>query len=423
MKIISITGTKGKTTITRAISYTLKNYGENTLRVDTDGHYVNEKQKSTLLESKQIFGLVPTVCPGKYLLTMKKYYPNYTAILETAIGSSGRGGLGYRKHNIGIFSNVFEDHLGASKRLKTRKDISKAKNFIFSAIGGENGYAVFNADDNLVCSQLNCISTKRKVTLVPVGYNLNFFNTKKHLDNNGIVITKKDNYLILKSKNKTINLLDIRDIDWTFKGNFNPSIYNLMLILGGLYSFNEGNLPKIKKCITVLKNYKPEKHGGRLTLLENKQGVKIMVDYAHEKYSLNEVATLAKKNSNGKTIGVVRLAPDRTDKMIIETGQFIADSFDSFIIYDKIDGISKKRYISTGLTPTREKGDVSKLFLQGILSKKSKKNAVRIIIEENAIKKAAEIANPGDTVVIICGDDHKKTIDYIKKYFKASFVK
>ena len=93
MKIISITGTKGKTTVTRVLSYVLHRLGENTLRVDTDGHYINELQKSTLTDSKNIFSLVPTVCPGKYLLDMRKYCPSYTAILETAIGSSGKGGL------------------------------------------------------------------------------------------------------------------------------------------------------------------------------------------------------------------------------------------------------------------------------------------------------------------------------------------
>jgi len=98
MKIISITGTKGKTTVTRALSEIIYKSGENVLRVDTDGHYINEKRKSTLEDSKKLFMLVPTVCPGKYLLDVKKYFPDFTAVFETAIGSSGSAGLGYGLH-------------------------------------------------------------------------------------------------------------------------------------------------------------------------------------------------------------------------------------------------------------------------------------------------------------------------------------
>lgn len=419
MQIISITGTKGKTTVTRALSYVLHKQKESTLRVDTDGYYINEKQKGTLSESKKLFGLVPTVCPGKYLLAMQKYYPNFTAVLETAIGSSRRGGLGYRRHKVGIFTNVLEDHLGVTKRLQTREDIAKAKNFIFSAIG-ENGYAIFNADDKLVCSQLRCIPKKRSVTLLPVGFDLRHFDTQTHLEKGGSLITAADGFIILKTKNKNSRLIKIADIPWTFQGNFKPSVYNLMFILAGLHAAVDGHLSK--KIIATLKGYRMDNAGGRLTLLENKQGVKILVDFAHEKYSLKEVADLAKKLSQNKTTGVLRLAPDRTDKMLLETGQFIANSFDYIFVYDKIDGIIRKSYISTGLTPSRKKGEISSIFLKGILSKKTDQQARQIIIEEKAIIESARLAEPGDVIVIICGDDHKRTLGYVKKYFKASFV-
>lgn len=419
MKIITITGTKGKTTVTRALSYLIHNTEKNTLRVDTDGYYVNEKRQGTLEESKKLFGLLPTVCPGKFLLAMKNFNFDFVAILEAAIGSSRRAGLGYRNHNIGIFTNVLEDHLGVSERLKKKKDIAKAKNFIFSALK-EKGFAIFNADDKLVCSQLKFISEKRKITLVPIGYHFKFFNIDKHLKNGGKIICAEKNHILLKSKNSQKKLLDIRSITWSFGGAYKPSVYNLMLTMGGFYAFNNGTISL--KILAPIKNYKLDSFGGRLTVFENKDKVKIILDFAHEKYSLKEVANLAKKISENKTIGVVRLAPDRTDKMILETGQYIANCFDNIIIYDKIDGISKKQYKSKGLTPSRNVGDVSKILLNGILSARKKNGTERIIIEEYAIKKASEIAKSGDVVIVICGDNHKKTIGYIKKYFKASFI-
>ena len=130
MKIISITGTKGKTSVARIIDYVLRNSNKTTLRVDNDGHYINGKRKSTLDDSINFFGKTPSVCPGKYLITMKRYFPDFTAILECSIGSAGEG-LGYRFHDVGIFTNVYFDHIKKEKGIKTRRDLANRKSFIF----------------------------------------------------------------------------------------------------------------------------------------------------------------------------------------------------------------------------------------------------------------------------------------------------
>ena len=420
MKIIAITGTKGKTTIARALSHIISKQGEKTLRVDTDGYYINEKQLGTLSESVRLFGLVPTVCPGKYLIAMKKFFPDFTAILEESLGCSRQPGLGYAKHDIGIFSNVLEDHLGATKRLKKRSDIAKAKRFIFTAIE-KNGTLVFNADDKYVCSQLKHIPESAMATLLPIGFKFNFFDLKKHLLAGGQAITIEDNHIMIKTKTGTRKIIDPAEIAWTFGGAFQPSLYNLMFVLGGLLAYTNNKITQ--EHLSELRKYKLSQFGGRLTILENKKTkVKILVDFAHEKYSLLEIGRLARKLASGKTTGIVRLAPDRTNKMIFETGQFIANGFDNFIVYDKIDGIEKKIYKGQGQIPTRNIGDISRIFLDGILSKKRTGEARQIIIEEDAIKNAASLAHAGDVVVVICGKDHKKTINHVRKYFKASFA-
>lgn len=419
MKIISITGTKGKTTITRALSYIINKSGENVLRVDTDGHYINEKRKSTLEDSKKLFMLVPTVCPGKYLLDAKKMYPNFTAVFETAIGSSGSAGLGYGLHQIGIFTNILEDHLQSSSRLKERIDLANAKRFIFSRID-VGGTVVFNADDEYVCSQIEAVPEFRKpVYFLPAGFNFKYFDVKKHFDNDGKIITVEDGWVIVKSKSSSEKIIKVSDVKWTFEGHFTPSVYNLMFIIGGLYAYNGGQVSEKNK--KMLKKYKMDKFGGRLTMLENKKGVKIMVDYAHEKFSLEEVAKLGRKIAKNKLIGVVRMAPDRKNEIIFETGEYIADKYDSFIVYDKIDGVNKKEYIGRKSNFNRKAGEVSEILYKGIISKRGQDITERILEEKEAIKRAAEVSESGDLVIVICGDDHKKTIEYVKKYFKANF--
>ena len=418
MKIISITGTKGKTTVTRVLSAILHSQKNNTLHVDTDGYAVNQRRLGTLDQSKSLFNLVPTVCPGKYLLAMKRYFPDYVAILECSIGSSGSAGLGYGYHNIGIFTNVFEDHLGASSRLKKRSDIAKYKNFIFKNIRG-NGYAIFNADDRLVTSQLKYIPQDLNVQQIPCGIHFKGFDIKSHLDSGGVCLTVEDGFAVIKNGASVKKLLRLKDVPWTFGGVFTPSVYNILFVLGGIYGFLEGKIPK--SYINALVAYQFDADGGRMTLLKGREGCQIIVDYAHEKYSLRSIGLLAKQMASqdgGKTIGVVRLAPDRTNHMIHETGFFIAKSFDRHVVYDKIDGINKTEYrAARGLIRHRAAGEVSKIFYNGLVSGGAEPHYH--ISEEEAIKKAALITKNNDVVVVICGDDHRKTIAWVKKYFSA----
>lgn len=419
MKIIAVTGTKGKTTIVRALSEVLHRSGETTLRVDTDGYYVNERQMGTLEESKKLFNLVPTVSPGRYLLAMQQHYPNFVAILEAAIGSGGKAGKGYGLHDIGIFSNVYEDHLGISDDIKTRAGIAKRKSFIFSEIN-MNGYAVFNADDKLVCSQLKEIPEFRSVQLLPCSFSRPIFDIKSHLSKGGKAFTILNENIVIQSKTESKSILSVKEIPWTFDGKYAPSIKNLLLIIGGLYAFFNGDIPQ--KTLDALKNYRFDKDGGRLSLIENDSHVKVLIDFAHERQSLSEIARLAKslkKNSKNRTIGIVRLAPDRTDKMIFDTGKYIAPLFNHLIIYDKIDGMQRKEYIGVKSNIKRAAGEVSEIFFNGAMSSKRKnKGTERIIIESNAVKRASEIAQQGDVVVYICNDDHKKSIAYAQKYFR-----
>jgi len=420
MKIISVTGTKGKTTVVRALDFVLRKSGTSTLRVDTDGHYINGKQKSTLGDSKKLFMLVPTVCPGKYLLDARKMYPDFTAVFETAIGSSASAGLGYGLHQIGIFTNILEDHLKASKRLQTKADLAKAKRFIFNRIDVE-GTVIFNADDKYVCSQIEAVPEFRKpVYFLPVGLDFKYFDLKSHLKKNGKYITVENDWVVIKGKKTNNRIIAIKDIVWTFNGAFQPSVFNLMFIIGGIYVHNQGKVTATN--LHYLKKYRFDKFGGRLTLLENKKGVKILVDYAHEKFSLEEVAKLGKAISTGRVIGVIRLAPDRQDEIIYETGKYIADKYDDLIVYDKIDGVVRKEYKGRKSFFNRKIGEVSQILYQGIRDNKKQGLVERVVREDLAIKRAGELAQKGDLVVVICGDDHKRTVKLAQKYFKAKFI-
>ncbi len=414
-QLISVTGTKGKSTIVYILGQILSRT-ENILRVDTTGYYVNGEQKGTLESTRRVSRLVPTVCPGRFLVAMEDV-AEFTAVLECSLGCSNPAGLGYKVHNVGVFTNVFEDHLGSTERLNSKADIANAKRFIFSRIHPEEGYAVFNADDEFVCSQLDAV--KNSVSKVPCGINFSAFNLDKHLRAGGVAVTVENGKIVIKTAAASQEVINLKDITWSFGGEYEPSVYNLLFIVGALWARRGGKLEA--GDIKALKESKLDPYGGRLTRLDSAKGVKIIADYAHEKFSLAAVGDLAKGlcDKDGKVIGVVRLAYDRTDELINDTAKYIAPHFNEFIVYDKIDGHIRKPKKTLGKFKMIV-GHISQLFAAGL--SKYNANVTRVVREDKAIKEAAKRAQTGDVVVIIVNDDIKRSIGFIKKYFEAYFV-
>lgn len=422
--IISVTGTKGKTTTVAVIADVLQKLGKNTLKVDTTGHFVNGERRSTLDDSKEAWRLVPSVCPGRYLWEFHanpQLQENGVAVLECSLGSSAMSGLGYRYHNVGVFLNVFEDHIGSSDRIQSKADIAKAKDFIFSRLDPYDGYAAFNADDEYVASVFDKIpkNLNQAERVLPVGLNFDHFNLDKHLQEGGKAITIEGTNVVLRSMNGDETLADLKKIPWAFQGTFMPSVWNILSAVGALYAYFAGHLPK--NFTETIESVRLDQYGGRLTLLENDQHVKILADYAHEKVSLAMVADLARTmlSKDGKLIGVVRLAHDRTDDLMRETGHVVGKAYDELVVYEKIDGHWRQPK-ATGMRFPQIVGRTSEIFAGAI--KEVNPNVNRILREDEALNYAAEIAKPGDVVVVIVNDDIKRSIGFIKQSFKAEFV-
>lgn len=434
MKKITITGTKGKTTVSNILADVLRKLEPKVLHVDTNGAYINGELVISKLQSQATWDVVPTVCPGRFLyllhdptspLEMGQDHSTLpgVAVLESSLGSGTVSGLGYYGHDVGVFTNVFEDHLGSRPDLNSRKDIGKSKRFVFSRIN-RDGYAVFNADDDIVCENLS--SCKEGVTLIPFGLTFSHFDHARHLAQGGNALTIIDGQVVFQVGAKHTQLFSVKDVIWTFEGKFEPSLYNLLAVTSALIAYNNGTVSQEISNMIVASRLDP--YGGRLTLLKNQQGVTILADYAHEKQSLKSVAELARKlklQPTNKVIGVLRLAWDRTEELVEDTARYIAKDYDTFVIYDKIDGFWRQpssRFRTGQRQFTQEVGKISTLFASSLTAERDEKDVYRIIREDEALDQAAKLAQPGDVVVFIVNDDIKRSIGFIKDTFKAEFV-
>lgn len=420
---IAVTGTKGKTTVVNFLADTLlraKRY-DNVLHVNTTGHFLNGKRKSDLTYSSQTWGLVPSVAPGRYLYEFaapKMQTKNNLAVLECSLGSSTLSGMGYALHDVGVFLNVYEDHIGSSHRITSKDDILAAKLFSVTKIK-KGGYAVLNADDVYVRKAYSHINQKEKgIQIILFGLEITPTLLKKYPCVS--YVTVRDGFVVYinQETGKETKVVALKKVAWTFGGHFTPSVYNLMAIVAAVYGVTglEG-LPRLGALLTATEM--PE-DGGRLTQFTNNQGVKIIADYAHEKYSLREVARLARTmtGKNGRVIGVVRLAYDRTEALIEDTAAYIAKDYDAFFVYDKIDGYWKKAKAIQSTIFTQENGKISRILAEALAQ--TNQQVTRIVREDEAIAAAAAYAKKGDVVIVIVNDDIKRSIRFIKKSFKAT---
>lgn len=405
---IAITGTKGKTTIVRLLDQLLLKNKEKTLRVDNDGWSINGKLRGGVDDSNKIFGLIPSVCPGKFLLDAKNID---VAIMEAAVGSSGSAGLGYRYHNIGLLTNIYRDHISDTGRLKNRNDILKAKSFIYSRIAPD-GFAIGNVDEPYVQKALNYIPKKRGVTFIPYAIKYDRFDLSEHLKSGGKAVGLEDNFIVFYNGKQKKRILDVTIPGFTFSGQFIPSVTNLMAVVAISLVYYKWKLPK--GYASWINEYMPDEKGARLVYKEIK-GRKVLIDFAHEEESLKQVLKLGKKIGK-RSLCVLRIAPDRSNSRITEIAKKINHLADGFYVWDKVDGKYRKDYVNTVTRQTRKVGEVSKIVTKELLKKN--KNVHQIILEDEAISVAINNSEKGDCLIFISGDDKERTLNYVKKHFR-----
>lgn len=427
MTRVAITGTKGKTTVTLILDQVLRNLGRPVLRVDTTGVYMNGKLKFDKDQSVKYHGLVPTKSPGRFFhYGYETFDENFDAVLECTLGCSSIAGLGYYRHDIGVFTNVFSDHIGSSRRIRNREDIAQAKKFIFEEVRNE-GYAICNTDDSLVAKMANEALAGR-TSVKAIGFGLTPKPKHKLEQPVEAYVTVENGDIVIKRDEGKDVLFPVKDLVWTFEGGFTPSIYNALAIAATLYAYVKGaTIPE--PMLQAFRSSYLEPEFGRLVRLRSAEGIEILADYAHEKESLQKVAELARSlvgSPNANVIGVVRMAWDRTDELIKETGRAIADFYDAFIVYDKIDGFWRNPvpYFTTtsdGKRVGQKVGRVSSLLSDALATRNSRVETV--LREDEAIARAAAIAKPGDVVVVIVNDDIHRSLDFIREKFRADFVR
>jgi cyanophycin synthetase len=309
--LIAITGTNGKTTTTRLVAHIIKSAGYVTGFTTTDGVYINDE----LVLKGDCSG------PHSAQLVLKDSAVEF-AVLETARGGILRSGLGYDQCDCAIVTNVAEDHLGIDG-IDTIEKLARVKSVVPETVSA-NGYAIFNADDDLVYAMKD--NVKCKVAL----FSLHADNVRveEHCASGGVAAIYENGYLLLRVGNHFIPIEEASNIPITFDGKADFNIANVLAATLAAYT------SKIKLGVIreALRSFVPSQQStpGRLNIFELNEFT-VVLDYAHNPHGVRALGSFI-RTMEGNKIGVITGVGDRRDEDITALGEEAAKVFDEIII-------------------------------------------------------------------------------------------
>jgi cyanophycin synthetase len=381
--IFAITGTNGKTTTTRLLAHIVKNNGFKVGFTTSDGIYI----QNHMLEKGDTTGPVS----AEYIL---KDPTVEFAVLETARGGILRAGLGFSRCDIGIITNIQEDHLGLSD-IDTLEDLARVKSTVVKSIK-KDGWAVLNADDEhcvKIAADLNC--------------NVAFFSMdeespliKKLCKEGKIVAVYENGFITIKKGEWKIRIERATHVPLTLGGKAKFMIANVLAATLASYLWGF----KTEDISLSLQTFIPSaaQTPGRMNIFEFKK-FKVLIDFAHNPSGYLGVEDFLLSVKANKKIGIIAGVGDRRDEDIKECATIAARMFDHIII-------RQEKHLRG-----RTEDEIINLILEGI--KASGKEVTYEIIpkETEAIKHAIKSAEEG-TFIVALSDVVTNAIGIVQEY-------
>lgn len=369
--IIAVTGTNGKTTTTRLIAHMAKMKGYRVGYTTSDGVYIQNR----LLMTGDCTG------PVSAEFVLKDPTVNF-AVLECARGGLLRAGLGFKRCNVGIVTNVAADHLGL-KGIHTIDQLAKVKGVVPETVLPD-GFAILNADDDLVYDMRRSIECN--LALFSMDENNPRIKALQKLG--GITAVYENGYVTLCRGPWKMRVMKVEDIPLTYGGKAKFMIQN---ILPAIIAANVQGIT-IEDMKVALETFIPSasQTPGRLNLFHFKN-FDMLLDYAHNPAGMLALKKFTDELEATEKVGIIAGVGDRRDEDTMELGSIAADMFDKIIIrQDKnLRGKSEEQIIG--------------MLKEGILKKDPNKEIVVIPSEKEAITYA--VKNAKDNSLIICCSD------------------
>ncbi|MFN7927950.1 MAG: cyanophycin synthetase [Blastocatellia bacterium] len=366
--IVSITGTNGKTTITRLIARLLADTGVRVGMTTTDGIYLNDELiapgDTTGPRSTRTILSEPTVD---------------AAVLEVARGGIVRGGLGYDWSDISVLSNIQADHLGQDG-INTIDDLLFIKSLVAERVRA-GGTLILNADDE----RLAQLAEHPRISKVPkqiVYYSLDANHPL--IRHSPTAYTVRDGWLIERANGQETRVIEATAVPLTLGGALPYQISNVLAALAAARAYGLG----LEQIATTLQQSTGITHNaGRANLYRVGQG-RVLVDYGHNPQAFAAVGQALRVLQPSRFTGVIGVPGDRNNEVIQQAGQAAAQHFDRVIIKEDQD------------LRGRTSGEVAHLLCRAANDARPDLQCRLILNEQNALEVAIREMQPNEIVAI-----------------------
>lgn len=281
-RLIGVTGTNGKTTMTYLLEEVFREHGEETGVIGTIQMKIKDKT-------------YPVVNTTPDTLFLQKHFRQMagegvtTAIMEVSSHALDQGRVYGCDFDIAIFTNLTQDHLDYHKNMD---DYLRAKTMLFSQMGNVYSerprFGIVNIDDPY--SEFFLKSTPFETLTYGIDHDADIQATDIKLNPDGTSFT-------MKTPVGTVS------IESSMAGKF--SVYNLLGAAGGALCAGIP-LETIQKAFQKTKGVP-----GRFETVYGGQNFGVIVDYAHTPDSLKNVLETARSFVKGKLRVVVGCGGDR----------------------------------------------------------------------------------------------------------------
>jgi cyanophycin synthetase len=376
--IVAITGTNGKTTTARLVAHLMGEVGHKVGYSTSNGVYIQDQ----MVERGDCTG------PLSAQFVLKDPTIDF-AVLECARGGIVRAGLGFGKCDIGIVTNVADDHLGLDD-IHTLEEMAKVKSVVPESVSYE-GYAILNADDDLVYGM------HRDVDCQIALFSLSEDNSriKSHCSEGGVAAIVENGYITICKGSWKTRVEEVVKVPLTCGGKAEFMIQNILPAVLTAYLRNV----KIDCIRRGLRSFvpSPEKTPGRMNLFRFRN-FELLLDYAHNTHAFKALGKYLSQVPKFR-VGVISAPGDRRDEDLINMGRLAATMFDEIIIRQDKDLRGRTEEEIFGLLK-QGIDDIQAIPVKAI---SGETDAIRYVIA-HARK---------DSFVVVCGDMVSEALELI----------
>jgi len=310
--IASISGTNGKSTVTRLITHILLKAGRRVGTTTSDGVLVDER----MVEPGDWTGPA-----GAHQILARRDVD--VAVLETARGGIVLRGMGYESNDASVLTNVSSDHLDL-QGIHTLPELAEVKSTV-CRITRPDGWVVLNGDDPLVAAVARRV--KANVALFTL-LGDESVAVRRHRARGGRAYLVRSGVMVEANGERETTIVEVASVPITIGGLARHNVANALAAAGGARGLG-ATIAQVRDGLT---DFAPsaERSPGRLNLFRLGARV-VIVDFAHNEAGVGAILEVAQGIAAGAAgraapiTAIIGTAGDRPDDTLRGIGRIAAE--------------------------------------------------------------------------------------------------